>query len=104
MIIEIDPLGRPAVRLVAATDFSRFALRSRARSGEQLDAILRAFGAGSFAGDDAWIHPDWIAATHAATAPVSAVWRDGFAAMLRSAESRAWIHSETGGIRAHITQ
>jgi hypothetical protein len=64
----------------------------------QIAAALQASGAGYLADDTAMISATWIKAT----VPLTAVWLEGFGAMLSFAESRGWLADGGLSIRAHI--
>jgi hypothetical protein len=85
MKIELSTAG---AKLVDSDDFAHFLVTApTAFDDAQIAAALHASGAGYLADDAAMISATWIKAT----VPLTAVWLEGFGAMLSFAESRGWL-------------
>ena len=100
IVITATAGGEPAVSLAEADDCQAFHLEARAVDAADVATALARAGAGSVAGDDAFIEPTAVRSM-AAGAAVGPDWEDRFQGMLAYAEKKGWL-DENGAVQAHI--
>ncbi len=101
MIVVVSPGadGSPALGLDEPDDCGTFHLEARGVDAAGVAVALAKAGAGTLAGDDAFITPatvERLAAGH-----VGADWSERFAGMLAYAEKKGWLDT-AGAVQAHI--
>ncbi|MFI5611935.1 hypothetical protein [Amycolatopsis sp. NPDC051903] len=84
-------------QLVEADDLTSLSVERR--GGADVDAVLRAAGAGTVADEHAWLSIAWLRARGPAG---DAEWPAGFAKMIHYAASKGWADAEHKTVRAHI--
>lgn len=100
IVISSDAAGEPAVSLADADDCTAFHLAAQGVDAAGVATALAKAGAGTVAGDDAFIEPV-VVRSLAAGAEVGPDWSERFQGMLAYAEKKGWI-DDHGAVQAHI--
>ncbi len=99
IVISVGPAGEATLSIDQPDDCGAFHLEARGVDRHAVGALLARVGAGSLAGDNAFIEPATV--ERLAAGSVGADWEARFAGMLAYAEEKGWIDA-SGAVQAHV--